>query len=304
MVERITVRAPATTANMGPGFDCLGMALDIWNVAHFEVGSYGFAVRGEDNEDLHPKMSNLVYRSFRLPFVETGRPVPRVSLTCENRIPLGRGLGSSSAAAVTGLMAGNELCGRPLSREDLLELATRIEGHPDNVAAALLGGCQIVVRDDDKLITSTVPVPRKLRAVLFVPEVPMSTNRARRLLGKKVDRLDAVYNIGRVALLVNAFSTGDLSHLAAATDDRLHQPARQVLFPPMRTIIRAAIGAGALGAFLSGAGSSVLALTSGEEEAIGRRMSEAALESGVEGKVIVTRPTVQGAQVLKIEQAI
>jgi homoserine kinase len=299
MIRRVTVKVPATSANMGPGFDCLGMALDIWNTVHVEVGTSGFVIRGEGEGDLRRGRSNLVYRVFGLPFKESGKEVPKVSFTCENEIPLGRGLGSSSAAVVAGLVAGNEVCGRPLSQEALLELAARVEGHPDNVSPALLGGCQIVVRDGDRLITSAVPMPDELRAVVFVPDVPMPTKQARALLPREVTRQDAVYNIGRVGLLVSALATGDFTHLAVATEDRLHQPARQAIFPVMKNIFRAALGAGALGVFLSGAGSSVLALTRGKEITVGYEMADAAAKSGVGGTLKITRPTSRGAHLVE-----
>ena len=142
----------------------------------------------------------------------------------------------------------------------LLELASSVESHPDNAAAALLGGCQIVVEDEGGLTAAAVPVPEDLRAVLFIPDVQMPTEQARGLLADTVSRKDAVYNIGRAALLVRAFATGDMAHLATATDDRLHQPERQTIFPAMKNIFRAALDAGAFGVFLSGAGSSVMAL--------------------------------------------
>ena len=244
---------------------------------------------------------NLVYKSFRIPFLEAGLQVPEVGITCENAIPLARGLGSSSAAAVAGLVAGNEVCGRPMSQEDLLDRAAAVEGHPDNVFPALMGGCQIVVRDGSRLLSSPVPVPPELRAVLFVPEVPMPTGEARSVLPEQVTLQDAVYNIGRVGLLVRAFATGDFTHLAVATQDRLHQPARQAMFPAMKVIFRAAIDAGALGVFLSGAGSSVLALSRGKEMTIGYEMAEAASKAGVGGSVKITRPTEQGAHVVENE---
>ncbi len=298
MTGIFSVQVPATTANMGPGFDCLGMALDIWNTVHVAEGPSGFLIRGEGENELRRGRSNLVYKCFRLPFRESGRQVPGVKITCENDIPLGRGLGSSSAAVVAGLVAGNELCGRPLGLTDLLELATSAEGHPDNVTAALLGGCQIVVRDGPRLVTAAVPLPADLRVVVFVPEVPMPTRQARSLLPAKVTRQDAVYNIGRVALLVRAFATGDLAHLSVATEDRLHQPARQAIFPAMENIFDAARGAGAMGVFLSGSGSSVLALTRGREVTIGYEMADAAAKSGVGGAVKITEPTGEGAHVV------
>ena len=298
MIRRVTVKVPATSANMGPGFDCLGMALDIWNTVHVEVGASEFVIRGEGKGDLPLGRSNLVSKAFGLPFKESGNEIPKVSITCENEIPLERGLGSSSAAVVAGLVAGNEVCGRPLREEDLLELAAGTEGHPDNVAPALLGGCQVVVRDADRLITSAVPVPDDLMAVVFIPDMPMPTEQARSLLPRKITREDAVHNIGRVGLLLSAFATGDFTHLAIATQDRLHQPARLAIFPAMKNIFRAALNAGALGVFLSGAGSSILALTRGKETTVGYEMAEAASKSGVGGTLKITRPTNQGAQVV------
>ena len=283
---------------MGPGFDCLGMALDIWNTVRVEPGASGLVVTGEGKKDLSSGASNLVYQSVQLALRESGPQTTDLHITCENKIPLGRGLGSSSAAVVGGLVAGNEIGGRRLSQDKLLELAARTEGHPDNAAAALLGGCQVVVRDGDRHVTSRVPVPDDIHAVLFIPESPMPTDEARSLLPATVERGDAVYNIGRVALLVNALATGDFSHLAVATDDRLHQPARQTIFPAMKVIFRAAVGAGALGVFLSGAGSTVLALTRGKEMTIGYEMAEAASKSGVGGEVRVTRPVEQGVHVV------
>ena len=299
MRDRVKVSVPATTANMGPGFDSLGMALSIWNTIEVVVGRSGFTVCGEGADSLPRGKDNLVYRCFRLPFQESGIEVPPVHITCRNEIPLARGLGSSSAAAVAGLVAGNEICGRSLSQDRLLELAARTEGHPDNVAPALLGGCQIVVREEDRLVTAAVQVPDDVQAVVFIPDMPMPTDRARGLLPSKVAREDAVYNVGRVALLIAALTSGDLSQLAVATGDRLHQPPRQTLFPAMKNIFRAALDAGALGVFLSGAGSSVLALTRGKELTIGYEMADAAVKSRVDGTLKITRPTSVGAHVVE-----
>ena len=295
MQDTVKVKAPATSANIGPGFDCLGMALDIWNEVHVSLGPPSFTITGEGEKTLHLGQKNLVYKSFCLPFRESGQSVPDVSMSCHNAIPLGRGLGSSSAAIVAGLLAGNALCERPLSQEQLLQLAVQVEGHPDNVAATLLGGCQVVVSDEDRLITASVPLPPELKAVIYIPDFPMPTERARQLLPDQVSREDAVYNMGRVALLIRAFATGDFSQLAVATMDRLHQPARQTIFPAMKNIFRAALGAGALGVFLSGAGSSVLALTTGREFTIGYEMADAAVKSGLDGALKITTPTISGA---------
>ncbi len=298
MIDRITVKAPATSANLGPGFDCLAITLDIWNTVEVMRGSDQVIVFGEGKDQLPTDHTNLVYSAFKLPFTARDEPVPTVKITCDNTIPLDRGLGSSSAAIVAGLLAGNEMCSTPLTSEEILELAVSIEGHPDNVAATLFGGCQIVVNEDGKTITTSIPIPPDWRAVILVPDISMPTNDARSILSPDVRREDAVYNLGRVAMLVKAFSTGDPRHLAIATQDRLHQPTRQTTFHAMKVIFRAALAAGAHGAFLSGAGSSVVAITSGKEMTIGYEMTEAASKSGLSGEFRVAKLTTDSAHIL------
>ena len=300
---KVTIRVPATTANLGPGFDCLGMALDIWNTIVVDANCVDrcddkVTVNGEGRDSLSTGSDNLVFRSFQHIYDGLGVPVPAVRIVCQNGIPLARGLGSSSAAVAGGLLAGSRLSGANLSRERILEIAAEIEGHPDNAAAAIMGGCRIVVKDGERFVTDRVSIPGELKAVLFVPEVSMPTEEARGLLPDVINRTDAVFNIGRTALLVNALSSGNLAHLGAATEDMLHQPARQKIFFPMKNIFRAAMSAGALGVFLSGAGSSVLALARDREYTIGYEMADAAMKSGVEGAIKVTNPTEQGAHVV------
>ena len=295
--HKVTVKAPATSANMGPGFDCLGIALDIWNTVSVETGGSGFEITGQGEDELPRDESNLVFRSIARVFEEYDRALPPLSVRCHNDIPTTRGLGSSSAALVAGLTIGNELCGGQLDQDDLLQIAAPIEGHPDNVAPAIYGGMQVAVCHDDKIVSASVPVPETLSAVLYIPNVPMPTEEARGLLSSDVSRSDAVFNIGRAALIVRAMATGDLEGLDIATDDRLHQPARQTIFFPMNNIIRAAMGAGALGAFLSGAGSTVLAFATEKEFTIGYEMADAAVKSGLDGEVRITRPTGRGVHV-------
>ena len=220
MAKRITVSVPATTANLGPGFDCLGMALDVWNTITFTTGGTGFSVTGQGADNLPAGQDNFISSAFAVPFEKTGAPVEDVEIVCRNKIPVGRGLGSSSAAVVAGIVAANVLCGSPFTQEELLNMAADVEGHPDNVASAFFGGLQIVVNGSDGIIASAVPLPKGLDAVLFVPDQPVITQEARSLLPPKIDRDDAVFNIGRVGLLINALATGDLSLLRTATEDR------------------------------------------------------------------------------------
>lgn len=325
MRSRVHVRAPATSANLGPGFDCLGMALDLWNTVTLERGREGITITGEGADRLRRDRGNLVFRAVATFYERTALDMPQLALTCHNAIPLSRGLGSSSAAIVGGLVAANALCGTPLGNDELLKLATEMEGHPDNVTPALLGGCQIAVQADGRVVASRVPLPEGLSAVLFVPAFAMPTAKARaalaehqldrlkelgapaasdgarETLGRTVFREDAVFNVGRAALLVNALATGHLDLLDTATRDRLHQPQRERIFPQMRLLFRAARQAGALGAFLSGAGSTVLALTQGKEMTVAYELAEEARKASLPGEVVITKPTQEGATVASIQ---
>ena len=299
----IVVSAPATTANLGPGFDCLGMSLDLWNRMEVyptppESSLPLVEIIGEGVGELATDQSNLVYRSMDFLFQEAGRAMPEVRLRCDNEIPLARGLGSSAAAIAGGLVAANVLCDGAFSPSELLEMAATIEGHPDNVAAAVLGGLQLVVSNEGHLYTAPLGVPQDIRAVLFIPESRIATADARRVMPREISVGDAVFNMSRIALFVAGMSTNHPEYLKIGTEDRLHQPYRQTLFPPMKVILAAALDAGALGVFLSGSGSTILALTQGREMTVAYEMAEAARQANVEGQVKVTQPTSRGAHLV------
>lgn len=294
--DSITVSVPATSANLGPGFDCLGLALDFGNrLTVSRSDSFSITCTGEGASSLPRTRENRVYQGIRAVFERLGRPLPRLSLHCENDVPLMRGLGSSAAAAVAGLVAGNLLCDRALDGEELLQMAAAIEGHADNVAPALFGGCQIVVNQEGRFRHAPVPLGVSFELVLFIPAFPMSTSEGRAILPRQVSRRDAIFNIARASLLVASLATGNLEHLDIATDDRLHQPARRALFPAMAGIIDAAKQSGARGAFLSGAGSTIAAVSTGQSEAIGRGMYAAAAGANVSGTIRIARPAQSGA---------
>ena len=313
-MNHLQVLAPATTANLGPGFDCLGMALDIWNRLDVYAGQDDSSestveVIGEGAGELDSGPGNLVYKAMAFLFNEAGREMPLVHLKCHNEIPLKRGMGSSAAAIAGGLVAANAMCSLEsasgtsesrgeFSSNELLEMAASIEGHPDNVAAAVLGGLRLVVTEEDQIFTAPVEVPPDIRAVLFIPDLRIATDDARSVVPQTVSRADAVYNMSRTSLLVAAMAGNHPEYLAEATKDRLHQPYRQNLFPAMKLLFQAATDAGALGVFLSGSGSTVLALTQGREMTVGYEMAEAAKQAGVEGRLKITQPTVRGAHVV------
>ena len=300
----VEVRAPATTANLGPGYDCLGMALDIWNrltVSTLPAGSTPTVqVNGEGEGELAGDTDNLTYRAMAFLYDEADTPIPPLELVCQNGIPLSRGMGSSAAAIAGGLVAANALLDEPFSANDLLEMAATIEGHPDNVAAAVHGGLRLVVMEDNQIYTAPIRIPAELQAVLFIPENRIATVDARRVLPAEISVADAVYNMSRAALLVAAMEGNRPEYLKIATQDRLHQPYRETIFPPMKVIFAAARDAGALGVFLSGSGSAVMALTQERAMTVAYEMFDAARLCGVEGRVEVTTPTELGAHVVSV----
>ena len=293
LARRISVRAPATTANLGPGFDCLGMALDLWAEVIVSASDEALPPPG-------PPLGGMVVEAAQHLFAQLGEESP-TGLSAEylQEIPVARGLGASAVARAAGLLAANALLHEPLEREEILALGAELEGHADNMAPVLFGGLQVSVREDDRVFHAGLAAPEGLKAVLFVPDMEMPTQESRQVLPDFLSREDAVYNIGRAALLVAALASGRLDLLDAATRDRLHQPARATVFPTMETLFRAARQAGALGVFLSGGGSAVLALASEREKEIAQAMAEAAAGEGTRGHTIVTAPSNAGAQVVE-----
>jgi homoserine kinase len=280
----VRVRVPASSANLGPGFDALGLALALHNeVTAEETDRVTVRVDGEGATRLAADERNVVARGVRLAHEAAGRPFRGCALACRNRIPLARGLGSSAAAWVGGLMAGNALLGRPLDRAALLGLAARAEGHPDNVAAAIYGGLTVACSTADGAIAVALPVPDHLHWVVLVPEVTSATAEARAVLPASVPREDAVFNVQRVALLLAGLQAGRAEALRLALEDRLHQPYRLTLFPWMPGVATAAREAGALGCVLSGAGPSMLALVAGDGAAVAGAMEAALRQAGIAG---------------------
>jgi homoserine kinase len=281
---RVHVRVPATSANLGAGFDAFGLALALHNeIGAAEGDGVAVAIDGYGGDRLPTDERNLVARGVKLAYQAAGRSFPGCALSCVNRIPPARGLGSSAAAWVGGLVAGNALLGSPLDRTTLLTLAARSEGHPDNVAAALLGGLTVSCARADDVTAISLPVPSRLRWVVLIPRTESSTAEARALLPASVPRGDAIFNIQRVALFLAGLQSHQFAALAWALDDRLHQPYRLPFFPWMGEVIAATRAAGALGCVLSGAGPSLLAVTADDAGAVARAMEAALRKAGVDG---------------------
>jgi homoserine kinase len=281
----IDVRVPATSANLGPGFDVLGLALGLYNdIAYEEAEGVVVAIEGEGAGRLDTGADNVVARAARMVYEAAGRRFPGATIRCVNRIPPARGLGSSAAAWVGGLIAANAALGSPLDRDAVLDLACRAEGHPDNVAAALLGGLTVSCAAGDRVTAVSLAVSAEIGWVVLVPETESSTREARAVLSADVSRSDAVFNLQRLGLLLASVGSGRIDLLRLAMEDRLHQPQRQSLFPWMESVRRAALDTGALGCVLSGAGPSLLAAVEGSGEAAARAMERALGAAGVPGR--------------------
>jgi homoserine kinase len=295
---RVHVRVPATSANLGPGFDTLGLALTLHNELTVEESDHVMvSVHGEGEPELPADDRNLVVQAARLAFAAAGRSFAGLLVDCVNRIPLRRGLGSSSAARLGGLLAANTLLGSPLDRDTILALAARAEGHPDNVAAALLGGVTVACQTEGRIVALSVPAPPDVHWVVLVPAVEATTAEARAVLPTTVAHADAVYNVQRVALLLASLLARRADLLHPALDDRLHQPYRARLFPWMSAVVAAARAAGALGCVLSGAGPALLAAVAEDPDKVGDAMTRSLGEAGVAGVAHVVAVDTAGAVV-------
>lgn len=288
----MVVEMPASSANLGAGYDCLGVALDITNRVTVEARAGGrieLSVEGEGGGELGADRDNRFVQGLEAALTAGRGELPEDlgwRIAMHNDIPLSRGLGSSAAATVGGLLAGAALAGDDLTIDDLLRMATGIEGHPDNAAAALLGGFVASAAGPDGVLAVRFDVPAGLRAVLFVPELRLSTRELRQVLPAQIPFRDAVANLGAVAVGVGGLASGRLDLLARLTDDRLHQPYRAAVYPQLPGMVAAAREAGALGACLSGAGSSILAFVDSVEAAAAVRgaFEVAAARAGLAGR--------------------
>lgn len=300
---KVRVLVPASAGNTGSAFDSLGLAYGLHNEVVAETDRPAeVVVEGEGAELLRKGEPNLVQAAYARFTESTGKAVPPHRLTLVNKIPFGRGLGSSAAAIVGGLMAADALCGTKLGPEGILKLALPMEGHPDNVAPAIYGGFVLTVLDAGDVNGPFTVVPMKApadwKAVLYVPDLIIPTKQARAILPKEVPRADAIYNHSRVGLLVAALAQGKGELLRVATQDRLHQPYRAKIFPQMPALIEAGIAGGAWGACLSGAGSAILAIApSAKAAAAADAMRAKAQASQCPGRTLILDIPAQGARV-------
>lgn len=282
MSKQVTVTVPATTANLGPGFDCLGLALGLYNhvtLTAVSAPALHVTVSGIDADKVPTDAQNLIVSAANVLFKQFDRAPAGLRVRQENNIPVGSGLGSSSTAVLAGLFGANALLGGPLSRHRLLQLATDLEGHPDNVAPAVYGGLVLGVQTEAGLHTERIPIPT-MTVVVVKPDYQLLTAHARAALPAQVPLSDAIFNLSRLGLLIRALETADYDKLAIAMKDRLHQPYRTPLIPGMEAAFAAARSAGASGVALSGAGPSIIAFAPAKHDAIAQAIVAAFAAAG------------------------
>ena len=294
---RVSIAAPASVANLGPGFDILALAVQLQNDVRAEARD-GDRVTIDPGEgapaELRDPRHNLVTRAYLHACAALGVTDVGAAFYCVNRIPFARGLGSSAAAALSGVLAATALHHAPWDEQAVLDVVAELEGHRDNAAAALLGGLAICAAGAPAV---QINVPDELRVVVFAPDAELATQDARRVVPREFSRADAVFNAGRCALLVRALAQRDWSTLGAAMEDRWHQPARSALLPALMPMIAAAREAGAAGAALAGAGPSVVALSVADHTAVATAMQRSAADHGLTGSALVLSPRNFGARV-------
>lgn len=300
----VTITVPATTANLGPGFDCLGAALTLHNQFTFTLQpasstNLTITATGQEADRVNTDSSNLVYQAFTKFYQELGQAIPAVTIDIQLGVPLARGLGSSATAIVGGLVGANALAGLPLSQKAILNMAVAIEGHPDNVVPALLGGCRLAatgINIDWEICQ--IPWHEGIVPVVAIPDFELSTAEARRVLPTSYSRADAIFNAAHLGLLLRGLEAGMGKWLREGLQDRIHQPYRQALIPGYTAVEQAAVDAGAYGLVISGAGPTLLALTTRDQAStVQSAMASAWAEQGTIATVYTLALDQQGATI-------
>ena len=298
--EKVIARIPASTTNLGPGFDVLGLALQLYSTVTLEPSKTDteVVVSGIDADKISSTPEHIAFQAVELVFSRSGTKPPQgFKLHIDNGIPAIRGLGGSGTAILGGLLTANVLCDQPFSHAELLNFATEMEGHPDNVAASLYGGIVVSAEEKGQIHTVQLTCPSELSIVLAIPDFPLSTKQAREVLPKSVDFADAIYNTSRSTLLIASIATGQFEMLKIAMKDKLHQPYRSSLIPGFNDVAEAAIANGALSVALSGAGPTVAAYCLEHAQQVAKQMQNAFNKHQIACDIMILKPDADGADV-------
>jgi homoserine kinase len=301
MTTTVAIRVPATTANLGAGFDCIGAALSLYNefkLTTIATENLVIAVRGLEAARVNIDASNLAYQAFLKLYERIDRQPPVIQLEIELGVPLARGLGSSATAIVGGLLGANALAGNPLSLDGVMQLAIEMEGHPDNVVPALIGGCRLAATAREGWAIADIPWHSSIVPVVAIPDFELSTSEARSVLPSDYSRADAIFNTAHLGLMVRGLETGNATWLSAGLVDRIHQPYRQRLIPGYPEVERAVVAAGGYGMVISGAGPTLLALADAERApAVAEAMVQAWATQNIQAQATPLTVDLEGAVV-------
>ncbi len=289
----IHIQVPATSANLGSGFDSLGIALTLYNHVWMEE-SDTLEISSKDSVKVPSDEHNLIYQTVCSVYKECGKKLPGLRLIQQNNIPMARGLGSSSACIVAGILGANRMLGNPFLEQELINLAAKIEGHPDNTTPAMEGGLVASAMEAGRVYSVSVPVSEKICFALFIPPFELKTEKARSVLPENYSRADAVYNLSRSALMTASLFSGKLENLRVAVQDKIHQPYRSDLIEHLDTVFRTSYELGSLGTYVSGAGPTIISMIEADnQETFIRYAAKHLKEKGVTGwqiQVLQTDP--------------
>lgn len=294
---RITV--PGTSANLGPGFDCLGVALTLYNEFTFTPIESG--IEWDQCNPEYQNEQNLVYRGMKKAWEKLGISPMGVRISIHEDIPISRGLGSSAACLVAGVAGANEMAGSPLNKEEIFYLASSLEGHPDNVAPAIFGGMMVSAKWEDRFVAQPISIASGLQFYGIIPDFQLSTEEARKVLPETIPYWDGVHSVGKTALLIASLANGEFSLLRNSLNDLLHQPYRSQLIPAFHDILEASKEAGDYGAFLSGAGPTIMAVVPQNDITYEKRMTDYLALEQKNWKIIPLMIDYQGVKVSKSE---
>ena len=294
----IRIQVPATSANLGAGFDSLGIALSLYNQVWMEESDL-LDITCRDDVVVPTDESNLIFWAAKKVYERCGRKLPGLKIIQLNKIPIARGLGSSSACIVAGILGANRLLGSPLSQKDLINLAAEIEGHPDNTTPAIEGGLAASAIEAGRVYSVSVPVSEKIRFALFIPPFELKTEKARSVLPKQYSREDAVYNLSRSALMIASLFSGRLENLRVAVQDKIHQPYRAGLIENLDTVFRFSYELGSLGTYVSGAGPTIISMINADgTEAFEKFAAQRLKEKGISGwQIMILNTDSNGARI-------
>ena len=294
-----TIMVPASSANLGSGFDVVGACLNVWNEISFSKSKFNIENNGYGSKSINNTKDNLIYRSYLHASNILGEKEIELSIKCQNSITTSGGLGSSSSAVIAGILLAYSVHNIEINKDDIFQIASDIEGHPDNVGPALYGGITLGFKDRKKWFISKIQYNKNLKIVSFVSDQKILTSESRASLPNTISRKDAVYNITRAALLVNSLNTNDFALLKYAFQDKLHEQYRTPDIKGYSTISKAAMNAGAISTYLSGSGPTISSITLDKELTINYEMLDAANKLNLSGNGIISSISEKGAHLIE-----